>query len=74
LDLEPDYLVPTEKVVAASAQISAWWRERWLRNRIDSEAVLADVERHTLVRPVQHGARVSILRDKLQTALFAEPP
>jgi len=72
LDAEPDYLVPIESGVTGSTQIGAWWRERWLRNRIDSEAALAEVERHTLVRPVRHGARVTILPDRFQPPLFSE--
>lgn len=70
---KPDYLVPLDDGESASAQIAAWWRERWLRNRILSDEVLAEVERHTLVRPICHGARVSAPRAAEQQYLFAEP-
>lgn len=58
LDPTPEYLVPLESGPKATAQIVTWWRERWLFNRIKSDEVLADVAKHTLVRPVHHGARV----------------
>src|SRR5207247_2117297 len=54
---EPDYLVSRNEP-GASAAIAAWWRERWLRHRLSSESVLEEVSRHTLVRPIRHGARV----------------
>lgn len=73
LDPKPDYLVPLDNGQAATAQIAAWWRERWLRNRIMSDEVLAEVSRHTLVHPICHGARVTAPRPPEQQTLFAEP-
>ena len=58
----PEYVVPVNEGVAATAAIGAWWRERWLRNRITSDDVLDEVERHTSVRPITHGARVPVQR------------
>jgi hypothetical protein len=72
LDADPEYLVPLTAAATATAEIGGWWRERWLRNRIESDGVLAEVERHTLVRPVQHGARVAVIPDKHQQMLFSE--
>jgi hypothetical protein len=74
LDSEPEYLVPITSAATATAEISGWWRERWLRNRIESDEVLAEVERHTLVRPIRHGARVALIPDKHQHVLFSEYP
>nr|ART37114.1 D90 [uncultured bacterium] len=54
----PEYVVPVNEGEVATAAIGAWWRERWLRNRIVSNDVLDEVERHTIVRPITHGARV----------------
>lgn len=59
LDGTPRYLVPVGDGAAGTARIVEWWRERWLRSRIASDDVLAAVEQHTLVRPIQHGARVT---------------
>jgi hypothetical protein len=62
LDSKPDYLMPLDREAVASTAIATWWRERWLRNRILSDEVLSEVEKHTLVRPIQHGARVTTPR------------
>lgn len=59
----PEYIVPIKEGVAATVAIGAWWRERWLRNRINSDNVLSQVEQHTSVRPITHGARVPIQCD-----------
>lgn len=56
----PEYIVPVNEGVVATVAIGAWWRERWLRNRIMSDDVLDEIERHTTVRPVTHGARVPL--------------
>jgi hypothetical protein len=73
LDPKPDYLVPLGSGQAATAQIAAWWRERWLRNRIIPDEVLAEVSRHTLVHPIRHGARVAAPHPPEQLPLFIEP-
>lgn len=69
----PRYLVPIDDGPAATARIAAWWRERWLRNRIASDEVLNEVARHTLVHPICHGARVTAPRPWDQQLLFPEP-
>jgi hypothetical protein len=69
-DENPSYLVPLKEGCIATARISAWWRERWLRGRIASDDVLEEVERHTLVRPIRHGARVAIPLPLDQQLLF----
>jgi len=58
LATKPSYLIPLDDGRRATANIAKWWRERWLRGRIGSDDVLAEVARHTLVRPIRHGARV----------------
>jgi hypothetical protein len=72
LDLQPRYLTPLEHPEAASERIAAWWRERWLRNRILSDEVLKEVSQHTLVHPICHGARVSTPRSSEQQSLFSD--
>lgn len=69
----PDYIIPLNEGRVATAQTGAWWRERWLRNRIASDEVLEEVARHTRVHPVTHGARVVQQRTSSQQPLFAEP-
>src|SRR5690606_24736010 len=36
----PEYIAPPNEGASATAAIGAWWRERWLRNRIASDEVL----------------------------------
>jgi len=68
----PKYLVPDNEGAAATAAIGAWWRERWLRNRVTSDEVLNEVERHTSIRPITHGARVPHQRAALQTPAYSD--
>jgi hypothetical protein len=71
---QPDYIFPANEGPAATAAISGWWRERWLRHRILSDEVLEEVARHTRVHPVTHGARVPHQRASTQQPLFADLP
>lgn len=71
-DAKPDFLLPTADGALATEKIAAWWRQRWLRNRILSDEVLTAVAEHTLVRPVRHGARVVITGAVEQKELFPE--
>jgi hypothetical protein len=66
----PSYLVEPAEGAKATAGIGEWWRERWLRNRIAADEVLASVARHTLVRPITHGARVAVLSEDRQLSLM----
>lgn len=72
LDDRPDFLLPSEDGPLATAKIAGWWRQRWLRNRILSDEVLADVGLHSLVRPIRHGARVVLKSTVGQEELFPE--
>jgi hypothetical protein len=69
----PDYIVPVSGGRAATAAIGAWWRERWLRQRITSDEVLDEVARHTRVHPITHGARVARQAAPSQVSLFTDP-
>lgn len=68
----PDYVVPVSDGASATAAIGAWWRERWLRNRIASDEVLDEVARHTRVHPITHGARVPLLNASNQQRMIAD--
>jgi len=72
IDSKPNYFVTPVSGKAASASISAWWRERWLRNRIASDEVLDEVSRHTLISPISHGARVPEVSRTHQLSLFTD--
>lgn len=56
----PHYLLPQRSPVEVTSGIAAWWRERWLRGRIQNDAILEEVAKHTHVRPMRHGARVAL--------------
>lgn len=58
LERKPTFLFRLDAETKTTATIAAWWRERWLRGRIHSDAALDEVARHTLIRPIRHGARV----------------
>lgn len=73
IDGNAKYLLRLDAGADASAKIGAWWRERWLQNRIKSDEVLAAVEQHTLVRPIRHGARVVVPAVSDQRVLFSDP-
>lgn len=60
LDNTPEYLVPLNSGRDATNSISRWWIERWLVQRVAREDVLQRVERHTLVHPITHGAKVDL--------------
>jgi hypothetical protein len=69
---QPEYVVSSNQGGRATAAIGAWWLERWLRNRIASDDVLNEVERHTRVHPITHGARVPLQRAVSQQSMFVD--
>jgi hypothetical protein len=71
MDESPDYLFSRWGSDATNA-IADWWRERWLSHRIEQERVLEQVESHTLVRPIRHGARVDLPREALDQMTFSD--
>ena len=59
-DDEPDYLFDLENPEAGTKKIVNWWMNRWLSKRVLSDDILARLEKHTLIRPIRHGARVTL--------------
>lgn len=73
MDEEPTYIFDLSAPEKQTNEIVRWWTERWLSMRIESDDVLSRVEKHTLVRPVSHGARVVLPDiDDGQTSLFED--
>lgn len=74
MDEAPDYFFSLKDPKASTVAISNWWIERWLVPRMESEDVLAQVERHATVRDgryLLHGACVRLPSvEELQPALF----
>ncbi len=62
MDDEPEYIFDLDEPERSTREIGRWWAERWLGKRIESDAILAGVEQHKLVRPIRHGARVILPR------------
>jgi hypothetical protein len=60
IDKRPKYLFPLEKADGQVENIVEWWYQRWVANRCSRPDIVERVQRHTLVRPVVHGARVSV--------------
>jgi hypothetical protein len=74
MDPVPEYVFSLDDPKASTSAITSWWMERWLARRIESDGVLDEVARHTLVRDgafVLHGACVhAVGADEEQPALF----
>ena len=74
MDGEPDYIFTQDNPRAGSEAISAWWVERWLSRRIESDDVLGEVARHTLVRDGRYPMHGACVRppatDDVQPMLF----
>ncbi len=70
----PDYIYSLQNPTAGTEAIATWWLERWLSRRIDSDAVIDEVSRHTAVRDgryMLHGACVRLpASDDIQQSLF----
>jgi hypothetical protein len=60
----PHYVFPTNKPAQRTALIGEYWIRRWLQKRIMNNEVLAEVSKHTLTYPIQHGAKVPLKDDK----------
>jgi hypothetical protein len=57
---KPRYFFPFEDSAGVTRSIAEFWIRRWLSRRIERDEVLSDVEKQTLVYPVEHGARVEL--------------
>ncbi len=74
MDEAPDYICSLKDSRSSTKVIADWWIERWLSRRIDSDAVLDEVARHTTVRDgryLLHGACLRLPEaDDVQQTLF----
>jgi hypothetical protein len=68
IDKSPDFILPLKGALQTTEAIGRWWHERWSKVRVGREEVLDEIEKQTLVRPIQHAARV-----KLPSPLVEEP-
>jgi hypothetical protein len=72
LDSKPQYFFADSEPRAATERIAAWWAERWLSRRVERKDIIERVERHSFIHPIRHGARVPLVPDLRQPALFEE--
>lgn len=71
-DKKPEYIYDLTQSRDATRKIVDWWAQRWLRQRINSDDVLSQLEHHTLVRPIRHGARVILPEIDVHIGLFED--
>jgi hypothetical protein len=50
------YILPANETT--TSRLVDFWCSRWLAKRVERPEVIADVQRHSTVYPVDHGARV----------------
>lgn len=67
LKTRPAYVIPNRR--DATARIVDFWRARWLSHRVESTEVIRAVAEHSLMSPVQHGARVAMPNDSREGTL-----
>lgn len=67
LKSRPTYVIPDRR--DATAGIVDFWRARWLSHRAESTEVISAVAEHSLISPVQHGARVVMPRGSCEDTL-----
>lgn len=60
IDKTPDYILPAKRSAETTVAIGQWWYERWAKNRVAKEGVLAEIENQTLIYPISHAARVKL--------------
>ncbi len=72
LDSTPQFVIPpTEDAESCTARIAAWWQDRWMSRRLERPELVEQLRQHTLIRPVEHGARVQLPQvDREQISLF----
>ena len=62
IDTEPEYRFDGRRRDDVEAIVS-WWRNRWMERRLTSGPIADRMALHTVVRPVTHGARVTLPPD-----------
>jgi hypothetical protein len=63
IDQRASYIIPAGSGSASTSLLAEYWRQRWLDRRIDSDSVLAEVDKHRLSYPIVHGARITLAED-----------
>jgi len=72
LDFEPRYLFSLNEPDAKTASIVRYWLERWALPRMENAETRRNLTAHTLVRPIQHGARVPLPLEDVDQLAFGD--
>jgi len=70
IDARPKYFLSHRSAKKHTAALGAFWRKRWLSQRIIRPGILDDVAKHSLSHPVKHGARVRLPSDGVNDDLL----
>lgn len=62
---KPNYYISQSSPKLKTDLLVKYWQKRWLLNRIKNDEVITAVEKHTLVYPITHGARVPSVAEKI---------
>jgi hypothetical protein len=54
------HILPQAHSRETTKRIIAFWVRRWLSPRVERDDALKEVERHSLIHPIDHGARVRL--------------
>jgi len=54
----PKYYFPLQSTGRTNDGIAKWWYERWVVARCERADIVEKLSRHSLIRPITHGARV----------------
>jgi len=65
------YILPQTNPPTTTQRLVRFWLRRWLSRRVERDDVLKDVERQTLIHPIEHGARVRLPRRENELPLLA---
>jgi hypothetical protein len=60
MEKQPKYILAQKNPRGLTQQIVCWWMKRWLLPRIAREGILERVADHNFIRPIRHGARVTV--------------
>lgn len=66
----PSYIIPQTKVKDKTQLLAQYWIKRWLSRRIENDSILEEMSKHSLIYPINHGARVRLIKDDEEANLF----
>jgi hypothetical protein len=59
----PKYFLSLRSATDKTEALAEFWRKRWLSSRLNYPGILDQVAKHTLSRPIRHGAAVPRQRE-----------